>query len=149
MNPKLHLSLDVADFEQSVHFYSSLFNMEPTKLKPGYAKFDAAAPPVNLTLNQGSPCCVSGLNHLGVRVETTEDILAAKQRLEKAGFATRDEFGTTCCYAVQDKIWATDPTGYRWEVYVFKQDADLMACSPAGCRTDKPAAASSEECCAT
>lgn len=131
MNPKVHISLNVNDLDATVRFYSTLFNMQPTKVKPGYAKFDAAEPAVNITFNEGKVADVSGISHLGIRVEGLEQVLDAKKRLESAGYTTSDEMGTTCCYAVQDKIWATDPTGYRWEVYVFKQDAEQFAASPA------------------
>ena len=124
MNPKLHLSLDVENLEQSVRFYSALFDAPPTKLKSGYAKFDLDQPAVNLTMQQASHCCLQGLSHLGLRVDSTEEVLAVKQRLNAAGIKTQDEMNTTCCYAVQDKLWLTDPTGFRWEVYVFKGDAE-------------------------
>ena len=123
MNPKLHVSLDVKNVEESVRFYSALFDAPPTKVKPGYAKFDLDQPSINLTMQQASHCCLQGLSHLGVRVNSTEEVLAVKQRLNAAGIKTLDEMNTTCCHAVQDKIWLTDPTGYRWEVYVFKGDA--------------------------
>jgi hypothetical protein len=92
-------------------------------VKPGYAKFDLAEPAVNLTLNENAPCCITGVSHMGVRVSSTEEVAATTQRLQQAGLATFEENNTTCCYAVQDKVWVTDPTGYRWEVYVFKGDA--------------------------
>lgn len=126
-NPKFHLSLDVKNVEDSVRFYSTLFGSEPTKTKPGYAKFDLEQPAVNLTLQENSPCCITGLSHMGVRVDSTLKVLEAKQRLQAAGLATFEETNTTCCYAVQDKIWVTDPTGYRWEVYVFKGDSEAIA----------------------
>ena len=123
MNPKVHVSLHVKNVEESVRFYSALFDAPPTKVKPGYAKFDLDQPSINLTMQQASHCCLQGLSHLGVRVNSTEEVLAVKQRLNAAGIKTLDEMNTTCCYAVQDKIWLSDPTGYRWEVYVFKGDA--------------------------
>jgi catechol 2,3-dioxygenase-like lactoylglutathione lyase family enzyme len=122
MSSKVHVSLDVTNIEESARFYSVLFDMNPTKLKADYAKFDVENPAINLTMNKGNPCCVQGLNHMGIRVEKIEQVLAAKQRLESAGYRTSDEMGTTCCYAAQDKIWAKDPNGYRWEVYIFKGD---------------------------
>src|SRR5690606_15497669 len=71
-----------------------------------------------------------GINHLGIQVSSTEDVLAAKQRLQNAGLATFDEMDTTCCYAVQDKIWVTSPDGHRWEVFVVKGDAEVMRETP-------------------
>ncbi|MGH9554738.1 MAG: ArsI/CadI family heavy metal resistance metalloenzyme [Terriglobales bacterium] len=124
MTSKVHVSLDVNDIEESARFYSALFAMPPTKLKPGYAKFDVAEPAINLTLQESRHCCLQGLSHMGIRVDSTNDVLAFKQRLEQAGIKTLDEMNTTCCYAVQDKLWISDPTGYRWEVYVFKGDTE-------------------------
>ena len=124
MNPKLHVSLDVTNVEESVRFYSALFDAPPTKVKPGYAKFDLDQPAINLTMQEATHCCLQGLSHMGVRVSSTEEVLAVKQRLNAAGIRTLDEMNTTCCHALQDKIWLTDPTGYRWEVYVFKGDAE-------------------------
>ncbi len=132
MASKVHVSLDVNNLEESVRFYAALFNMQPTKVRPGYAKFDAETPAVNLTLNQAKHCCLQGLSHLGVRVDKLEEIAEARARLEAAGFRTLEEKQTTCCYALQDKIWAKDPTGYRWEVYVFHGDAEKGETQPAG-----------------
>ena len=148
---KLHVSLDVKDINQSVAFYRALFAVEPAKTKPDYAKFDLGSPPVVLTLNEKKEgCdCICGLNHMGVRVDSTATILEAKQRLEAAGYKTLAEMNTTCCYAEQDKIWAQDPNGYRWEVYVFKGDAETMACAPGDCASGTVKAAEQVACCAT
>jgi catechol 2,3-dioxygenase-like lactoylglutathione lyase family enzyme len=126
---KLHVSLDVENLNQSIKFYSTLFATEPAKVKPGYAKFDVNEPAVVLSLVERTDLTYprSGPNHLGIRVRGVEQVLAAKARLENAGFVTADEMGVTCCYAVQDKIWATDPNGYRWETYVFQGDAEIFA----------------------
>ena len=130
MTSKVHVSLDTKDINASVRYYATLFNMEPTKLKPGYAKFDVADPAINLTLGQTSAETVTGPNHMGIRVNTLDEVIAAKDRLEKAGFTTMDEMGTTCCYAVQDKVWSSDPSGNRWEVYIFKGDAEKFGAAP-------------------
>jgi catechol 2,3-dioxygenase-like lactoylglutathione lyase family enzyme len=139
---KLHVSLDVQDLEKSIKFYSVLFDMRPTKLRPGYAKFDAAYPPVNLALNERAHCCVQGLSHMGIRVPDIAEVAATKARLNAAGFATEDEMGSTCCSALQDKVWVADPTGFKWEIYVFK--GDLPATDSAQ-RTAAPAI--SQACC--
>jgi len=118
---KVHLALNVNDVEASVGFYKAMFGVEPVKHKPGYAKFDVSEPALNLTLNYVGPVKEQGaLNHLGVQVSSTEEVLQAKERLTRAGLAAFDEMGTDCCYALQDKIWITDPDGYRWEVFVVK-----------------------------
>ena len=119
---KLHVSLDVKNLEDSIRFYSTLFDMQATKLRPGYAKFDADFPPVNLALNERNHCCLQGLSHMGIRVPSLEQVAATKARLNAAGFKTEDEMGSTCCSALQDKVWAEDPSGFRWEIYVFKGD---------------------------
>ena len=124
MNPKFHLSLDVASLEDSVRFYSALLNAPPTKHKPGYAKFDLANPPINLAMQEKTHCCLQGLSHMGLRVQTTEEIQLIKKRLEDAGYKTLDETNTICCYALQDKFWVSDPSGYRWEVYILKADTE-------------------------
>jgi catechol 2,3-dioxygenase-like lactoylglutathione lyase family enzyme len=124
MDPKLHVSLDVKNVEDSVRFYSTLFGTQPTKLKSGYAKFDLEQPAINLTMHEKRHCCLQGLSHMGIRVDSTEQVLAYRQRLEAAGIPILEEKEVVCCHALQDKIWAEDPTGYRWEVYVFKGDVE-------------------------
>jgi catechol 2,3-dioxygenase-like lactoylglutathione lyase family enzyme len=136
MNARFHLSLDVENLEESIRFYSTLLASPPTKLKPGYAKFDLENPAINLALQEKSHCCLQGLNHMGLRVQTSEEMLAVKRRLEAAGYLTRDETNTTCCYALQDKFWVNDPSRYRWEVYILKAD------------TEQESAAGVKNCCA-
>jgi catechol 2,3-dioxygenase-like lactoylglutathione lyase family enzyme len=121
---KLHISLDVHSLDESVKFYSALFGTQPTKLKAGYAKFDLDSPALVLAMQQRSDSKPAGLNHLGLRVNSTAEVLIARERLRAAGLDTIDEIGTVCCYAAQDKIWVTDPSGYRWEIYFFKGDTD-------------------------
>lgn len=118
---KVHVALNVNNLEESVSFYSAMFGLGPVKLKPGYAKFDLSEPALNLTLNYVGPVSQQGaLNHLGIQVSSTDAVIAAKERLSKAGLATFEEMGTDCCYALQDKVWVSDPNGYRWEVFVVK-----------------------------
>lgn len=149
MTSKLHLSLDVKNIEESVKFYSLLFGTQPTKVKPGYAKFDLETPAVNFTMQEASHCCLQGLSHMGLRVDSTEQVLASKSRLEAAGLKTEEEMNTTCCYAAQDKVWVTDPTGYRWEIYVFKGDTEnaTVTCPACGHEEEQAKAASSSACC--
>ena len=119
-----HLALTVTDVERSIPFYEALFGTEPEKRKPGYAKFSVADPALNFTLTQGARTELGAFNHAGIQVESTEDVLAAKQRLVAAGLAAFDEMDTTCCYARQDKIWARDPDGTPWEVFVTHSDVE-------------------------
>lgn len=144
--PKVHVALNVNDFDQSVQFYRAMFGLEPVKLKPGYAKFDVSEPALNLTLNCAGPVKDLGALHLGVQVNSTDAVLEAKERLQSRGLATFDEMGTDCCYALQDKIWVTDPNGYRWEIFVVKIGDTAPELNVALTDSTNPVAA--ESCCA-
>ena len=122
MMPKLHLALNVNNLEESLTFYRALWGTEPVKLRTGYAKFDLDEPSVNLTLNQKPVRELGGLNHMGIQVGSTEAVVDMRKRLHERGLLTDDEMQTNCCYAIQDKIWLTDPNGYRWEVFVVLKD---------------------------
>jgi catechol 2,3-dioxygenase-like lactoylglutathione lyase family enzyme len=116
-----HLSFDVPDLDGAVAFYTELFGREPAKRKPDYAKFELSDPPVALALQQaGRPA----LSHLGIRVDSTGEVEAASRRLKDSGLVTLEERDTACCYARQDKVWAADPAGNRWEVYTVIGDID-------------------------
>jgi len=117
---KVHVALNTQKFGESVEFYKSFFGKDPVKLKPGYAKFDIDNPGLNLTLNQGPVPSKGALNHLGIQVNSTDDVVAATARLKAAGLLTREEVNTDCCYALQDKVWVKDPNGYEWEVFTVK-----------------------------
>jgi predicted enzyme related to lactoylglutathione lyase len=122
---KPHLALTVSDVERAVPFYRALFGIDPTKVRPGYAKFEVADPALNFTLNEGERADGLGaFNHAGIQVASTDDVLRARARLVEAGLATFDEMDTTCCYAKQDKIWVTAPDGESWEVFVTHEDVD-------------------------
>jgi predicted enzyme related to lactoylglutathione lyase len=120
-----HLALTVTDVERAVPFYEALFGVAPEKLRPGYAKFSVDEPAINFTLNAGERTELGAFNHAGIQVATTDDVLAAKLRLVKAGLATFDEMDTTCCYARQDKIWVHDPDGTPWEVFATHEDTEV------------------------
>ncbi|MEU6620303.1 ArsI/CadI family heavy metal resistance metalloenzyme [Streptomyces litmocidini] len=135
---RVQLALRVADLEGSIAFYSKLFGTEPAKRRPGYANFAVTEPPLKLVLIEGQPGEDTRLDHLGVEVATTEDVAAATGRLQDAGLATFEENDTSCCYALQDKVWVTGPGREPWEVYVVKADADTLekgstAPAAAGC----------------
>jgi len=120
---RTHISLNVSDVVRSTEFYQAFFGAAPHKQRPGYSNFDIADPPLKLALTERDSGSVGGrLNHLGIQVESIEQVLAAKERLQAAGLATFDEMDTTCCYAQQDKIWAHDPDGNAWEVYAITDD---------------------------
>ncbi|MEU1624192.1 ArsI/CadI family heavy metal resistance metalloenzyme [Streptomyces sp. NPDC020096] len=128
---RAQLALRVADLEGSIAFYSKLFDTEPVKIRDGYANFAVAEPPLKLVLIQGEPGAETRLDHLGVEVESTEQVMAATDRLKEAGLATFEENGTSCCYALQDKVWVHGPGKEPWEVYVVKADADRLGKSAA------------------
>src|SRR2546422_8611111 len=126
---KAHLALNTPHFEESVRFYRTFLGLEPMKLKPGYAKFDVAEPGLNLTLNASSDTGPGALNHLGIQVQSTAAVRQAAEQLKAEGLATFEEENTDCCYALQDKVWVTDPNGYRWEVFVVKVGDTTVASS--------------------
>ncbi|MFI1257114.1 ArsI/CadI family heavy metal resistance metalloenzyme [Streptomyces netropsis] len=127
---RVQLALNVADLEGSVAFYSKLFGVEPAKRRPGYANFAIAEPPLKLVLIEGEPGQNTRLDHLGVEVADAEQVVAATERLKEAGLATFEENDTSCCYALQDKVWVHGPGREPWEVYVVKADADPLGKSP-------------------
>ena len=119
---RVQLVLNVDDVDAAVAFYSELFSAQPAKRRPGYANFAIDDPALKLVLIE-NPGSGGTLNHLGVEVASTEEVVAATSRLAKGGLPTQLEDGTTCCYALQDKVWATGPGGERWEVYTVLADA--------------------------
>ena len=118
---KTHVSLNVTDINKSVTFYQAMFGITPVKYKADYAKFDIANPPLNLTLQLSSNIQPGGtLSHLGVQVESSQDVQSAIARFKEAGLTLFEEKDTNCCYALQDKVWVTDPDGNKWEIFVVK-----------------------------
>lgn len=141
---RVQLALRVSDLEGSVEFYRSLFGVEPAKRRPGYANFAVAEPPLKLVLIEGAPDQPTVMDHLGVEVESSEQVAAATERLAAQGLATRVEDDTTCCYALQDKVWVHGPGSEPWEVYTVKADApEATSIHPVGV---EPGAAGSCEC---
>jgi catechol 2,3-dioxygenase-like lactoylglutathione lyase family enzyme len=119
---RIQLALRVADLDAAVGFYTRLFGTGPAKRRPGYANFAVAEPALKLVLLEGEPGTPTRMDHLGVEVASTADVSAATGRLADAGLTTRVEEGSTCCYAVQDKVWVTGPGGEPWEVYAVTAD---------------------------
>jgi catechol 2,3-dioxygenase-like lactoylglutathione lyase family enzyme len=117
---RIHVALPVKDLKRSVAFYRTLFNQGPSKERSRYAKFEVAEPPVNLALNEvgGTTGPNNPVAHYGIQVKSSAAVREAADRLTKAGLETRIEENVTCCFAVQDKVWATDPDGNSWEVCV-------------------------------
>lgn len=132
---RVQLALNVDDIDTAVAFYSRLFNTAPAKIKPGYANFAIAEPPLKLVLLE-NPGHGGSINHLGVEVETSEQVHGEIARLTAEGLFTEEEIGTTCCFATQDKVWVTGPGGERWEVYTKLADSEtFFAALPA---TEEP-----------
>ena len=119
-----HLALTVTDVERALPFYEALFGTAPEKVRPGYAKFSVAEPALNFTLNEGERAGLGAFNHAGIQVAATADVLAARERLAAAGLDVVDERETTCCYALQDKLWVRDPDGTPWEVFATHHDTE-------------------------
>ncbi|WP_037575042.1 ArsI/CadI family heavy metal resistance metalloenzyme [Phaeacidiphilus oryzae] len=149
---RVQLALRVADLESSIAFYSAFFGVEPAKRRAGYANFAIAEPPLKLVLIEGAEGEETRIDHLGVEVGSTAEVTTATVRLKEAGLATFEEKDTSCCYALQDKVWAHGPGKEPWEVYVVKGDADTFgksaAESPAtaGAARETGAAGAQAEC---
>ena len=120
---RLQLALNVDDIDEAVDFYTKLFATEPLKRKPGYANFAIEEPPLKLVLFE-DPGNGATINHLGVEVETAEQVVAAEQRLAGSGLDTTGVDDTLCCYADKTETWVQAPDGARWEWYVKNADAD-------------------------
>jgi catechol 2,3-dioxygenase-like lactoylglutathione lyase family enzyme len=130
---RVQLALNVEDLDAAVSFYRKLFGAEPAKHRPGYANFAIDEPPLKLVLIEGEGRGGS-LNHLGVEVASTEEVAQATGRLAADGLTTRTEDAVECCYALQDKVWVSDPDGAPWEVYTVLGDSPVMA--DPGCDCD-------------
>ena len=126
---RVQLALNVDDLDEAITFYSKLFNTAPAKVKEGYANFAVAEPPLKLVLIQ-NPGTGGTINHLGVEVAATTSSVDATRRLAGEGLDTQVEEGTTCCFALQDKVWVTGPAGEKWEVYTVLADSDTFGTSP-------------------
>ncbi|HSZ29184.1 MAG TPA: ArsI/CadI family heavy metal resistance metalloenzyme, partial [Pseudonocardiaceae bacterium] len=123
---RVQLALRVSNLTASIDFYTKLFGTPPAKERPGYANFAITEPPLKLVLIEGQPGEDTRMDHLGIEVETTEEVTAATSRLAGQGLPTATEEDTACCYALQDKVWVTGPGGEPWEVYTVKADADTL-----------------------
>jgi catechol 2,3-dioxygenase-like lactoylglutathione lyase family enzyme len=150
---RLHVHVAVEDLETSIGFYSTLFGAEPAVVKADYAKWMLDDPRVNFAISDRARA--PGVDHLGIQVESSDELAELAGRLKAAGEVTRDQEATTCCYAKSDKAWVNDPSGLRWETfYTFGEstaygedepqsvaEAPKAACCPA------PAAAPQKACC--
>jgi catechol 2,3-dioxygenase-like lactoylglutathione lyase family enzyme len=148
---RVQLALRVADLEASVAFYTTLLGAEPAKRRPGYANFAIAEPPLKLVLLEGEPGQRTALDHLGVEVASTEEVTRSTERLSASGLLTDEQHETTCCYAVQDKVWVHGPGQEPWEVYVVKADSPTYGTDPeltaATCCADTETPVGASGCC--
>jgi catechol 2,3-dioxygenase-like lactoylglutathione lyase family enzyme len=151
---RVQLALNVSDLDQAVEFYSKLFGSEPAKRRPGYANFAIADPPVKLVLIEDEDARGHGiagaLNHLGVEVATPEEVVVTTGRLRQEGLEAEVQDQTTCCFAVQDKVWVNDPDGAPWEVYTVLADASAetgIAGDGSCCVPEAAARPSDSACC--
>jgi catechol 2,3-dioxygenase-like lactoylglutathione lyase family enzyme len=127
MTGRVQLAINVDDLGESIGFYRRLFGTEPAKVKPGYANFAIADPPLKLVLLE-NPGQGGSLNHLGVEVADTGAVDAEQTRLAEVGLASIDERDTTCCYARQNKFWVEGaPNGERWEIYTVLEDSQTFS----------------------
>lgn len=159
---RVQLALNVTNLDAATGFYTNLFGTEPAKVRPGYANFAIADPPLKLVLIEGQSAGGT-LNHLGVEVASAGEVASAHARLAAAGLATAVEDEVACCYAVQDKVWVDGPDGEPWEIYTVLADVEMPAghlrpvdadnadagtCGPdACCGVRPPAGAPAPACC--
>lgn len=121
----MHVSLYVSDIQKSVQFYNQFFGVEALKVKADYAKYVLESPSLIISFVQNPARVQQNFGHLGFQVETVEDLNLKLWQARKDGLVSKEEQGTNCCYAKQDKFWVTDPDGVQWEVYYFHADAEF------------------------
>ena len=126
---RVQLALNVDSLDEAIAFYTALLGTPPAKVRPGYANFAVAAPPLKLVLLE-NPGKGGTINHLGVEVSDAATVHSEIGRLSGEGLFTDEEMGTTCCFATQDKVWVTGPAGERWEVYTVLADSQTFGTSP-------------------
>lgn len=121
---RVQLAINVADLDEAIDFYSKLFAAAPAKVRPGYANFALDEPALKLVLIEDASQAPGSLNHLGVEVESSEQVIQAQTRLAGQGLTTTVEEHTACCYALQDKVWVQGPGGEPWEIYTVLADTE-------------------------
>ncbi|MGZ6983003.1 MAG: ArsI/CadI family heavy metal resistance metalloenzyme [Ilumatobacteraceae bacterium] len=126
---RAQLALNVDNLDEAITFYSTLFNTQPAKVKEGYANFAIAEPPLKLVLLE-NPGKGGTINHLGVEVDSSDQVHTEIARLTNAGMFTEEEIASTCCFATQDKVWVTGPGGEKWEVYTVLAESDTFGAMP-------------------
>ncbi len=143
---RTHIALGVSDVDRSARFYGAMLGVLPVKLRPGYAKFEVAEPPLNLSLSErpGGARARAGVAHFGIELQSVAAVEVETRRLERAGLSARCE-ETTCCFARQAKAWVADPDGNEWEFFVVLADSEVHSapapegpcCAPTCCATSE------------
>lgn len=123
--PRMHVSLYVSDLAATVSFYDAFFGQPAAKIRRGYAKYVLDHPSLIISFVENVGRVASNFGHLGFQVETVQELDERLARAREAGLVQREEMGTSCCYARQDKFWVNDPDGVEWEVYYFHEDAEF------------------------
>ena len=142
--PRMHVSLYVRDLIATVNFYTTFFGQEPSKVKSGYAKYTLDEPALIISFVENAARVQAQFGHLGFQVETVEELATRRAVAEAAGLISREEIGTSCCYAKQDKFWVNDPDGVEWEVYYFHADAEF---NDPRYQAEYDAASENSQCC--
>lgn len=132
---KTHMSFATKDLDASVAFYRTLLGVEPAKQYKDYALFLIDDPGLELALSRDADASVAGGAHYGIAVDSADFVRNMIRRLSQAGLPVDTELDETCCYAVQDKVWATDPDGRRWETYHVVAEANERDGSTETCCT--------------
>jgi len=130
MSSRVQLALNVSNLAEAVEFYSKMFSTQPTKLREGYANFAIADPPLKLVLietPQVAGEAYARINHLGVEMGSSSEVEMAITHFKQLGLVDSVERESTCCFAVQDKVWVHDPDGAPWEYYTVLADAESMS----------------------
>jgi catechol 2,3-dioxygenase-like lactoylglutathione lyase family enzyme len=151
---RVQLALNVSDLNEAIDFYTKLFGSAPAKVQPGYANFAITDPPLKLVLMEDPETrnagVVGALNHLGVEVATPGEVGDASRRLLAEGLETEEQRATTCCYAVQDKVWVEDSDHTPWEIYTVLADAPTESTGDGDgtcCTTAEVAVVTPNSCC--
>lgn len=121
----MHVSLYVSNLENTIAFYSRFFNKAPEKIENGYTKYILEKPSLIISFLENPERVQSNFGHLGIQVETEAELQRYRQIADDKNLISKEEIGTACCYAIQDKFWAEDPDGIQWEVYYFHEDAQF------------------------
>jgi len=136
---RLHVHVAVDDLQRSIGFYSTLFAAQPSVLEPDYAKWMLDDPRVNFAISKRGRA--DGVDHLGIQVDSDDELRELAARLKAAGETTRDQEATTCCYAQSNKAWVNDPNGVRWETFFTFGAATAYGEDEAAMPTPAPASA--------